>query len=747
MYKKLIPVPIVISPPKKAKSTISARTAKTSKTAKTTKVRKARTSKAKSTKARSTRARSAKAKSTRAKSTRAKSTRAKSTRAKSTRAKSTRANSTKAKSTRAKSTKSMKIKKSPKKTPISRAQLIEQLNRDANIFDKRLQTGNNRNYSPIQNPPTIMFRVNYTKKLEAINRAESFKTPPTSNEFHRILAIATNKEPLVRHRFNHPLFSTHSTSFNEFGRISSNMKNNSREEFYKYLGIDTNPTPEKQPSPESIANDSNSLNNQRRSLRVIIQQKQIESTTKSSERLMKSPDIVSPNGIISRAFGQWPNQISVAKSVRKMSHEFDDLHDNAKLRKFSSMMKLTDSPFNRSTSTLASIDMISNQSASHIMQRRSYDRIGNRDGIGSAFDRYNSKVLSSQQQLNNSNAGSISGRLVDDRPTQQQHQANGCFIKSPNQTESKRLESMSNSQMNAIECDVNGKLLQRRVADKHIEETVARPKDRKKVFKRRIFVPNAITLNHILKRYKQCLRHERAFKTNLQNVQQRLGSKTKKRTALRPIVNVQCNAETKLTIKSNHSDGSKVDDPIACEPSTSTTIQLKIDKIDNDLNGNANAGAAAATTVARTTTNNANRKNDMFVSPSEEQMNTFSPNSITHSTASTDSAIVINHLNEPTAPITVAVTTSKSLEWHHDQTKSINKFAFVNPLNATNGPVLAILTHSSQPNENDIIVVVQKSLVSYWCAPSKVLRMFGAAQTWIPIGQIRRMDNGQFLNI
>lgn len=715
MYKKPIPQEPIIATPKKAKSTIS-------------RVTKAKTCRAKSTKAKSVRAKSVRAKSVRARSERAKSLRARSTKAKSTRAKSTRAKTTKAKSVKtSKSTKSKK-EKTPAPQPFMfdrdrylqerlqqrlQQQRQQQLQHASNISSNRIVIATNPEI-----PSAIKLRVNYNKDLNtsalSMKSSENFKAPTT---------------PLMTNAKDASFCSGCQTDLS-IGNVKS-----SREEFYSYLGIDTNPVPETQKSPESSHADTSLSSAQRRSLRVFIQQKQIESITKSNERLNRSLGDLTSNSksVVANSFSAQmsssflknpkcdePNQPTAHKTVRRLSNEFNAMLDNNKIRKLSTAQNgFRDFSLNMSwpwnipkfnansiAPPLRSVEKISNNQKSLIMQRRSYEPRASHDAAYNKQNVYNCKVLSSPQ--------SPESKINERRPTMM---FNGRTINQTQETDTNR-----NSQMRSMATyDVK----QSSTLCPVKKETAKR---RTKVIKRRIIrMPNALTLAEMFKRYRQCLRQEKSQKT-----QRPLGKRMKKRKALRPIVNVQSIAETKQTIKSNGNEASKVVyRTTECEPSTSTTVSQQLNKVENDLN------------VIASTTNKRDEKCSIFPPPCEEPTNAFSPNSITHSNASTDSAIVLHNLNEPARPVNVAVTTLKSLQWRQDQTKSINKSEFVSPLSSRNGQVLAILTHTLSPDHNETIVVIQELMVSFWCSPSKVLRMFGEPQSWQMIGQIGRLVRGR----
>lgn len=212
----------------------------------------------------------------------------------------------------------------------------------------------------------------------------------------------------------------------------------------------------------------------------------------------------------------------------------------------------------------------------------------------------------------------------------------------------------------------------------------------KRVTKRKVLLPSPMMLTEMFKRYRQCFKQGFVMR---QQLRQQAGKRAKKK----PSNNVQPIKETTST------------------PAENSTIENTA-----QLNGVQN-------------------NTDLF--------NTFSPTSITHSNASTDSAIVVNpnvnHLDfsiNNIFPPTITVNSSYSVQCQQDE---FDKTTFPNPLDMkNNGAVHAILTHSVSPNDNDVVVVVQESQISFWYSTSKALSMFGTARSWTLIGEIPRVTEG-----
>lgn len=457
-------------------------------------------------------------------------------------------------------------------------------------------------------PSTIKFRINYNKNTA---NCSNFKIPTTPNTSRTMdIGCANCNHTRNADKLNGSVSTTSSSEL-------PIMANNNREEFYKYLRIDTNPTQEKT-SPEPSPTDT--LYNHRRSLRVFIQQRQYEFTKTTTDKITKddqSPD--KPNSQSSYGNGNSPNADAKHDDGTKATNSQNKSPENGKLVK-------RDEQSNGNAKQLNTI-------SSNIKQRRSYEP---------------SPTESNEPNVQNSSSKSLK--------------------------ETENIEC--DDRKNAIEGTSNGE----GSGTAAISRIVRMPK-------RKIILPSPMMLTEMFKRYKQCFRQGFAVR---QHLRQQSTKRPKKRLG-----NV---LKAPDQVPNGHAEPAFRNDAMHLDDTQPT---------------------------------------------SEDLINTFSPTSITHSNASTDSAIVVNsHINELCQP-KITLTSSNSLQWHQEQINHIDKSQFRNPLDPKHGAVHAILTHSTSPNSDDVIVVVQKSQISYWYSTSKTLSMFGIARSWIKIGDIQRIDEGK----
>lgn len=189
----------------------------------------------------------------------------------------------------------------------------------------------------------IKFRVSYGK--ESPGRLGGFKVPTTPNSCSKTVIVGCancGKHSQSIDKLNDSVSTSSSAEM-------AMMSGNNREEFYKYLGIDTNPSQEKSPT-NSSPTDSNALYNHRRSLRVFIQQRQNE-FTRINEQMSKSPDEDGSKTTHTKLNGESIDQ-------RRMAPENGELC-NAELDEVSP----------QSNGTIRTSTLIS----SHIKQRHSYE--------------------------------------------------------------------------------------------------------------------------------------------------------------------------------------------------------------------------------------------------------------------------------------------------------------------------------------------------------------------------------------
>lgn len=476
---------------------------------------------------------------------------------------------------------------------------------------------------PSEGPSAIKFRISYRK--DTSNPSGCITAPSTSN------GIRLNESVGCANCSKHSRL-IESVSSTEMPVIV----NNKQEEFYKYLGIDTNP-PQEKTSPELSPTDANTLYNQRRSLRVFIQQRQNEFTTKTYEKVSK--DDKSPD-----------------RRLKSLSSKMGNSNEDLKMSQSPSKEMRTDASAitpQKNGMTDKSSSLIS----SHIKQRHSYEPTSPPD-----IDPSKTNVLTNGVNRTSQN-------LLKETENQRDAATAACAV-----------AGQSNSN--------------RAVGEGSSSTGVVRPR---RIHKRRLLLPSPMMLTEVYRRwYKQCCKQGFVMRQHLR--QQAIAKRAKNRQL------------SSLT------------------PQDTSTQRQALD-----------TGLPIENVVRNSVANG-----HLAISNCEELMNTFSPTSITHSNASTDSAIVINNLNinEAIQPI-ITCNATNSLQWQHDIRNQIDKSQFRNPLEPKHGAVLAILTHSTSPEDNDIVIVVQESQITYWYSTSKILGMFGVNRSWTRVAGIARNNEGK----
>lgn len=139
---------------------------------------------------------------------------------------------------------------------------------------------------------SIQLRIDYAKSRT--DKVSHFKIPraPVARTVH------SHYPPMRLANFDRLSEIDHRMSPSSLREATVHTASRNQEEFYKYLGIDTNPCQGKQ-SPES-ATESRSSSNRRRSLRVKIQQKVVKSIEKSNETAKDDPTQKASNRSIGR---------------------------------------------------------------------------------------------------------------------------------------------------------------------------------------------------------------------------------------------------------------------------------------------------------------------------------------------------------------------------------------------------------------------------------------------------------------
>lgn len=495
--------------------------------------------------------------------------------------------------------------------------------------------------TPSEIPSAIKFRVSYNKD------------PSPTKANHHQFGCADNNTTLNGSRYHmidpspnrSGCFNCSTTSqFNSSMSMASPhgmrpIPGNNREEFYSYLGIDTNPSPQEKTSPSNEPSTSTATaNQQRRSLRVFIQQNQLKSiNNKSNEDLRKMPN----------------------ETKSKKSNSISPNNNRSHL------LALSIQPVQQnSTETL---NKISGTTTSHIQQRRSYEAV--------------SPTKAGPSKFNGTMAGS---RSCGDK----------ALHYGLNETEPHRMpcdakeNPLSKSTPNLANIDGNNEQM-----------SSAEQRPIRIIRRRASLLPSPMVLDQILKRYKKCLQEGLAI--------------TKKFTK---------------KVRKN---------PIADKPSTSTATEAGC-----SIEANINAVNNHSTNKHKNEQENENA--NCLISSTECIANNIDSlaSNVPHTNGLANDNNVSVHMNgvQHVEPLLITIDANRSFEWQRDRANQIQKSQMQNPLNMKNGNVLAILTHSKAANQDDILVVIQENLVSYWQRSSRVLGMFGATQTWKPIGEIARVS-------
>lgn len=441
------------------------------------------------------------------------------------------------------------------------------------------------------------------------------------------------------------------------------MPGPSRDEFYNYLRIDTNPPVEKSPEVQQTTPDP--ANNQRRSLRVFMQQRQMESVTRSQETIGKSDDEEEEDG-------KRPAK-SPCKSVRNLPIRQPQLKESKTaalaLRRRSEGFILSQRP-------KESDDLLNGTEktpTTHILAKRSYHR--------STYT------------------------LMGDEPSQDVSESDPLPSNQNDNVQTMEIEANATAEQcsTPIETDASAS---NTITNKSIATNT--------VSKRRMLIKSPLMISEIVRRYRNCVRRGVPVK---QFANPRIFRRIPRRTFARP----------------EYHEGAAI-------------VQPNVDVGNNDLNG---ANEMSMAVVQPVTSRSIDTQTDV---PMQPPIIPFSATSITHSTASSDSAVVLNRaapelVPEPVLPPTlprVTMTASQSLQWYQEHSIGVDRSKCLNPLQVKHGPVKAILTQSIADNQNECIVVVQESMVSYWFSPAKMVGIFGVARTWLPIGQHERcLGNGE----
>lgn len=641
-------------------------------------------------------------------------------------------------------------------------------------------------------PSAIKLRIDYTKKLTVSTTAGNFKIPtvpsvpsvsdfPTDRANNEPQAAARNKNvirPPFPTRKSYAINSiacppenvtrlqdsgddrASTTSSNEVAEISK--ARNTREEFYKYLGIDTNPCQEKL-SPGSSTGDTNSSSQMRRSLRVKIKQNLVNNLAKTKTDVDKVKNGPNENHEIEKKTASTPPSSSDATCSPPI-HSSDESktsivappkqptaspivrEESSKLLKISYMKdegkKVSAEPIVYKAICLANQSADSSKmsknstekaivgTSSHVFERRSYEIISPADNesmISSAKTTcaYTVRVLASatdhRQSLDKITKVTTTQTESSSTSVKKEPIDNTAFEQTVPKIEPFADESVVSAKQNT-----NCRTAERGAADK-----------------RRHLIRKAINFTEMFKRYKRCLRQGIALKSQLQQQIRRRPPTRHSSKSVEKSTNSSMGILQKTTEPVDASDVVNV--PAKTKPQNNTDAANKLHNVienNDDLCADVIAriiGLPSTSTSIKQMTP-ANTSYDDFA---------FSPTSITHSNASTDSAIVVSNAGNDsisTVPMLVNAgghtTNVTSTKCRIEQISSSAKPTMKNPLNPVNGCVQAIIVHPITEHMQ-CVIAVQESSISFWRMSSHFLSIFGVAPSWQLIGNIKRLTNGK----
>lgn len=478
--------------------------------------------------------------------------------------------------------------------------------------------------------------------------------------------------------------------------MASNGGSCNREEFYKYLGIDTNPSmQEKTTSPPQQTSPSDAAYNHRRSMRVFIQQRQNEFL-----RLSKSPDksaqLQSPPPPRTKYNGTSAAHnvsASPSDSMKRRCALDNDLRMDA-----TDLVLSTSCPaMSTSANGIEAESSASNLISSHIKQRRSYNNQstvadGGNNAVNNGARNLPNNLTNSTEHQNGAPTKVMMDESINDVAT--------------GETSSK--PSQSPAPMN--------RLNSRR--DSLDRTRLLRSQ------KRKVILPSPMMLTEMFKRYKQCFRQGFAMQKQLRQHMKNMAK-----------------APTTDADAQNQLNGSVMAD-----------IDLSVTNQQNDSRADASVSTANATEFPNLSSCDDDLTDTHLITPSNSSLsvNSKSNNLCTDTAAIASVSQVTMQPPPPLLPpppppppsSKVTLSSSDSIQWNRDLTKRADKVQFQNPLDPMHGAVLAILTHSTSPSEDDVIVVVQEKQITYFYSTAKVLCMFGIARSWIRVSSIARVVTG-----
>lgn len=594
-------------------------------------------------------------------------------------------------------------------------------------------------------PSSIKLRIDYTKKSSSaassvnngVDRNGDFKVPitpltkgGTGNHEQQAEGLAKASE----------CDEKASNSSNEVAEISK--VRNTQEEFYKYLGIDTNPPQEKH-SPASTS-DTTSTNQMRRSLRVKIQQNIVNSLSRSAEKLKESekPKMDDPKAnMLSKSTSTASNATSVSpqqeeKHLRRLSGtkrrlEMSSTGENQKCRRESEPLeRLEEQP--TTSSGLVKVTYIKNEKVkSFAAPAKEYKSINLAERTP-AFLEPEKETLNGTQQMPNESPEarthvferkSYEMTSSNEHPTAERSivykakvmvsaSSSQSMPHTPKETEKPASKMEQTNPPNEAE-----KLPKQTERVQSSADAEAKPPgDESKA--RRQAAKKAINFSEIFRRYKRCLRQGVVLKS-------RLRRKWPKR---RPNSGVDRRARAQ-------NNASVVSVALETSPGAPSISEVRI--IDGQPNGvSIEVKEESAEGAQQQMPSSSSELKNRFLSPPYEDF-TFSPTSITHSNSSTDSAIVVSNACEGATVFPPSVFDRAATKVVQSQTQ------IAKPISSTpfgSECVEAIITPSDPSRQ--CLVVVQESSVSFWRVAPRYLNIFGQPQAWQCIGHVKRRTIG-----
>lgn len=492
-----------------------------------------------------------------------------------------------------------------------------------------------------------------------------------------------------------------------------------REEFLKYLGIDTKPTQEKttspQTSPPDAAATATGVYNSRRSLRVFIQQKQNEYSRLSkspdkSSSAVKTPPRIHYNGSAAAASGSANNvNASPSESMKRGCALNNDLRlGPSDLLLSSSSVSLPSLPITQSNGLVKP-----NSISSHIKQRHSYDPASMAKSLLTLQSSASMVATCSGPTTTAGAAPAVlnngARKLTNDPSNSITKEAGAAAAAAPSNVMA--LRQSANDEIGSGGAGASATVKSPAPAASRRRDSLDRTR-LLRTQKRKVILPSPMMLTEMFKRYKQCFRQGFAMQKQLRQQMKsiaKMPATDADTDALNQLTESMTDGQTAATNEHPHDDS-------RAETSFANAIETPDEELpDTLLSGHS---SNVCTTIS-------------------------TPATLPASTLPTPAP-------PPPPPLplpNITLSSSDSIQWNRDLAKRTDKVQFSSPLDRKHGAVLAILTHSVSPSEDDVVVVVQETQISYWYSTAKILCMFGIDRKWIPVSSIPRVNTGMLSGI